>query len=430
MPIGLIANEDGYMSQHEMSDILVVGGGLTGLPLALALRGGAQDSGLKVTILGREGPDDRLAPEMDGRAFALSASSKNLLQLLGVWEHVANLAQPMREIDITDSKLSDVLKPSLLHMDNEMESGEPAAYVVEAHVLRAALAKVYAGRDDIEVISPVDVVGFETSNRSVEVRLADGGVHRARLLAASDGRASNLRKIAGIQTIDWPASQWGIVATIAHTQPHNGRAVQHFLPSGPFAVLPLTGNRVSLVWTEQRDFAAKVTQMDDEEFLAQVRLRMGDELAEQLGELSLAGPRNAFPLTMLVARDYVKERFVLVGDAAHGMHWIAGQGLNYGLRDVAALAETLIDAHRLGLDIGSLSQLQRYEQWRRFDSFAFTAGMVALNSLFSNDNAILRTVRDFGLNVAGHLPFSKNLFIGEAAGLSGTVPKMLKGEIV
>ncbi len=418
-------------NQSEMSDVLVVGGGLTGLPLALALRGsGGIDSGLKVTILSKEGPDDRLAPEMDGRAFALSASSKNLLQLLGVWDHVADFAQPMTGIDITDSKLEEVMKPTLLHMDNEMESGEPAAYVVEAHILRTALSRVYAGRDDIEVISPVEVSGFKTLAGGVEVQLANGATRAARLLVASDGRASDLRKMAGISTIDWPASQWGIVATIAHTHPHNGRAVQHFLPSGPFAVLPLTDNRVSLVWTEQKDFASKVTQMSDEEFLAQVRLRMGDELAHSLGELSLAGPRNAFPLTMLVARDYVKERFALLGDAAHGMHWIAGQGLNYGLRDVAALAETLIEARRLGLDIGSLSQLQRYEQWRRFDSFAFTAGMVALNSLFSNDNAALRLVRDFGLNMAGHLSFAKNLFVNEAAGLSGTVPKMLRGETV
>ncbi len=418
------------MSQQEMSDILVAGGGLTGLPLALALRGGGDDSGLSVTVLGKEGPNDRLEPQMDGRAFALSASSRNLLHMLGVWEHVADLAQPMTSIDITDSRLSDVMRPALLHMDNELEDGQPAAWIVEAHVLRMALAKVYAARDDIAVISPVDLTGFETGAGSIEVKLAGGQTHRARLLAASDGRASDLRRIAGIKTIDWPASQWGIVATIAHTQPHHGRAVQHFLPSGPFAVLPLTGNRVSLVWTEQKELASRVTQMDDEEFLAQVRLRMGDELAEQLGDLSLAGPRNAFPLTMLVARDYVKERFVLVGDAAHGMHWIAGQGLNYGLRDVAALAETVIDAHRLGLDIGSLSQLQRYEQWRRFDSFAFTAGMVALNSLFSNDNAILRSVRDFGLNMAGRLPFTKDLFLREASGLSGTVPKMLRGERV
>ncbi len=418
------------MSNHQMSDILVVGGGLTGLPLALALRGGAQDTGLSVTVLSMEGPQDRLAPEMDGRAFALSASSKNLLQLLGVWEQVAELAQPMTLVDITDSKLQEVLRPTLLHMDNEMPNGEPAAYVVEAHILRAALAKVYASRDDIKVISPVDVSGFEVSGGKVEVQLKTGETHCARLLVAADGRASNLRKVAKIQTIDWPASQWGIVATIAHSEPHLGRAVQHFLPSGPFAVLPLTDNRVSLVWTEQSGFASKVTQMDDDEFLAQVRLRMGEELVASLGELSLAGPRNAFPLTMLVARDYVKERFALLGDAAHGMHWIAGQGLNYGLRDVAALAETLIDAHRLGLDIGSLSQLQRYEQWRRFDSFAFTASMVALNSLFSNENTILRGVRDFGLTVAGNLPFAKNLFVKEAAGISGTIPKMLKGELV
>ena len=415
------------MSSKEITDILVAGGGLTGLPLALALRGSASNvSGLKVKVLGKEGPNDRLAPGMDGRAFALSASSRNLLQLLGVWEHVASDAQPMTTIDITDSRLNDAIRPTLLHMDNQMQNGEPAAYIVEAHILRSAIAKIYAERDDIEVISPVDVQGFNVDGGVVEVNLSDGATLQARLLAASDGRASHLRKVAGIQTIDWPASQWGIVATIAHTEPHHGRAVQHFLPSGPFAILPLTGNRVSLVWTEQKELAEQVTHMSDEQFLNEVRTRMGDEF----GELSLAGPRNAFPLTMLVARDYVKDRLCLVGDAAHGMHWIAGQGLNYGLRDVAALAETLIEAHRLGLDIGSLSQLQRYEQWRRFDSFAFTASMVALNSLFSSDNSFLRGLRDFGLNVAAQMPFAKNIFIEEAAGLSGSVPKMLKGELI
>ena len=419
-----MAKKDG----EAVSDVLVVGGGLTGLPLALALRGGAVDSGLSVTVIGEEGPEDRLAPEMDGRAFALSASSKNLLQLLGVWGHVADRAQPMVSIDITDSRLEEALRPSLLHMENEIKSGEPAAYVVEAHVLRAALAAVYKERDDIRVIAPAKVTGFEVQPGFVNVQLADGGGHKGRLLAATDGRSSDLRAMAGIKTVDWPAQQWGIVATIAHSNPHEGRAVQHFLPAGPFAVLPLTDNRVSLVWTEQRDFAANVTQMDDESFLAEVRLRMGSDLLERLGDLSLAGPRNAFPLSMLVARDYVKERFALVGDAAHGMHWIAGQGLNYGLRDVAALAETLIDAQRLGLDIGSLSQLQRYEQWRRFDSFAFTAGMVVLNRLFSNDNMILRPMRDFGLSLASHLPFAQKIFMNEAAGLSGILPKMLKGE--
>ncbi len=416
------------MSKQEMSDIIVAGGGLTGLPLALALRGVGRDSGLKVTLVGKEGPEDRLAPEMDGRAFALSASSRNLLQLLGVWQHVADQARPMRSIDISDSRLEELVRPVLLHMENELEDGEPAAYIVEAHVLRAALAAVYAERGDIEVISGIEVSDFETLPGQVNVQLGNDAVRSARLLVASDGRASGLRRKAGIKTIDWPASQWGIVATIAHTKANRGRAVQNFLPAGPFAVLPLTGKRVSLVWTEQGDFASGVTRMDEEEFIAQVRLRMGDELVEQLGDLSLAGPRNAFPLAMLVARDYVKERFALLGDAAHGMHWIAGQGLNYGLRDVAALAETVIEAHRLGLDIGSLSQLQRYEQWRRFDSFAFTASMVAINSLFSNDNMILKGIRHFGLNVVDHLPFVHKWLVNEASGFTGTVPRMLKGE--
>jgi 2-octaprenyl-6-methoxyphenol hydroxylase len=414
------------MSGQFNSDIVVAGGGLTGMPLALALRGGEADSGLKVTMISRETPNDRLAPEEDGRAFALSASSKNLLQVLGVWSLVAEEAEPMLSIDITDTRLEEAVRPVLLHMDNQMQTGEPAAYIVEAHVLRRAFSKLFAERDDIEIIAPADVTGFQVDAAGVDVRLSGGEQHRTRLLAASDGRASELRRFAGIKTVEWPANQWGIVATIAHTEPHHGRAVQHFLPSGPFAILPLTGNRVSLVWTEKRGLAEQVTKMSDEAFLAEVRRRMG----ESYGELSMAGPRNAYPLSMLVARDYIRERFCLVGDAAHGMHWIAGQGLNYGLRGVAALAEVVIEANRLGLDIGSLAQLERYEKWRRFDSFAFTASMVALNSLFSNDNMLLRGLRDFGLSAAAKVPFAKDFFVQEAAGLSGAVPRLLKGEPV
>jgi 2-octaprenyl-6-methoxyphenol hydroxylase len=414
------------MTLDASTDIIVAGGGLTGLPLALALRGGGSDSGLKVTVIGREGPVDRMAPHLDGRAFALSASSKNLLQLLGVWPLIAAEAQPMTGIDVSDTRLEAAVRPILLHMDNATAAHEPAAYIVEAHVLRLGLAKVFMEREDIELVHPVDVAGFKAEGGSVEVALADGRQLRSRLLVASDGRASALRKSAGIGTIDWPADQWGIVATIAHTEPHGGRATQHFLPSGPFAILPLTGNRVSLVWTERRGLAERVTRMSDAEFLAEVKKRLGD----QLGELTGVEARNAYPLTMLVAREYVRERFCLLGDAAHGMHWIAGQGLNYGLRDVAALAEVVIDAARLGLDIGALSTLERYERWRRFDSFAFTAAMVAINSLFSNDNVLLRGIRDFGLSVAERLPFAKQLLVDEAAGLSGAVPKMLKGEAI
>lgn len=412
------------MGDSNMIDILVAGGGLTGLPLALALRGSGSDGGLAVKVVSREGPNERLEPQADGRAFALSASSRNLLQVLGIWPHVEHDAQPMKAIDITDSRLDAAVRPTLLHMDNQTAAHEPAAYVVEAHVLRRALARLYAERADIEVIHPAEVSRFAVGAGGVEVTLADGRSLRARLLAASDGRASSLRKAAGIGTIDWPADQWGIVATISHSLPHHGRAVQHFLPSGPFAALPLTGNRVSLVWTERRGLAEQVTKMSDEQFLAEVRKRLGDEL----GDLTAIEARNAYPLTMLVARDYVRERFCLVGDAAHGMHWIAGQGLNYGLRDVAALAETVIDAHRLGLDIGALSTLERYERWRRFDSFAFTATMVALNTLFSNDNFLLRGLRDAGLAVAEHLPIAKSLLVEEAAGLTGAVPRMLRGE--
>jgi 2-octaprenyl-6-methoxyphenol hydroxylase len=243
-------------------------------------------------------------------------------------------------------------------------------------------------------------------------------------VVAADGRRSFLREAAGIKVVGWSYPQTGIVTTVAHERPHEGVAVQHFLPAGPFAILPLCGDRSCITWTEDRDEARRILALDDAAFLAEVDLRFGG----RLGTLSLAGPRGSWPLEMHLARSYVAPRLALVGDAAHGVHPIAGQGLNLALRDVAALAEVVADAARLGLDIGSTDTLRRYERWRRFDSVLSAAAFDGLNRLFSNDWTLLRTIRDAGLGLVDRLPAVKRMFVGEAAGLSGELPRLVRGE--
>jgi 2-octaprenyl-6-methoxyphenol hydroxylase len=265
--------------------------------------------------------------------------------------------------------------------------------------------------------------GFVADEHGVTVDLADGSRLRAALLVAADGRRSRLREAAGIKMVSWSYPQTGIVVTVRHEKPHHGRAVQHFLPGGPFAILPLTGNRSCITWTEGADRAREILALDDAGFLGEVDRRFD----YRLGGVALAGPRAGWPLDMHLARAIVADRFALIGDAAHGVHPIAGQGLNLGLRDVAALAEVIADAARLGLDIGSLATLERYERWRRLDSAISAAAFDALNRLFSNDVTVLRTARDFGLGLVDRMPGLKQLFVAEAAGLTGEVPKLLRG---
>jgi 2-octaprenyl-6-methoxyphenol hydroxylase len=260
----------------------------------------------------------------------------------------------------------------------------------------------------------------------VEVQLGSAAMLSGKLRVAADGQASPLREMAGIQTAVWPSAKAGIAVTVGIERPHQGIARQHFLPAGPFAILPMTGRRVSIVWTEDATAAGQFLGQDREAFMAALSQRLGPEL----GALTLLSEPKAYPLTMTLARDFVRPRLALVGDAAHGLHWIAGQGLNHGLKDIAALAETLIDASRIGLDIGTMNVLKRYERWRRFDSATSAMSASALNMLFSNDHVALRMLRGSGLRAADRLGWLKNFFMQEAAGLTGEVPKLLKGQPV
>jgi len=404
--------------QRERRDVVIGGAGFAGLALAIALRQGLGDS-FTVTVA-----DPALAQEKskDPRASAIAAAARRLFDAIEVWQAVEEEAQPILDMVVTDSKLDDVVRPTFLTFGGEVEEGEPFAHMIENRLLVDALvAKAKALGIDLRATS---VTTFENAGNRVEVSLADGATLSARLLVGADGGRSLIREHAGIATHGWDYDQSAIVTTVAHERPHNGRAEEHFLPSGPFAILPLTGNRASIVWTEKRREAERMVALPDDEFLYELEKRFG----LHLGDLQVVGPKRAFPLGLFTARSFIGERLALVGDAAHIIHPIAGQGLNMGLRDVAALAEAVADAARLGLDIGAPDVLARYQRWRRFDTAMMGVATDGLNKLFSNRSDVLRFVRDIGLGVVERLPRLKQAFIREAAGFTGDVPKLLKGE--
>jgi 2-octaprenyl-6-methoxyphenol hydroxylase len=328
-------------------------------------------------------------------------------------------------MDITDSKLDFPIRSVLLNFDAAQSGDEPSAFIVENAMLRHALYETAEGLPDITLIAPETVAGIDLGEANAAVTLGSGKRLTANLLVAADGQRSAIRKMAGFKIVEWPSDQSAITGTIAHEKPHEGRAVQHFLPSGPFALLPMVGGRSSVVWTERTDEARRIMASGEAEMLAEIDKRIGGAL----GRISLAGKLSAYPLAMTLSRGFVKPRIALAGDAAHGLHWIAGQGLNHGLKDAAALTEVLVDAARLGLDPGDLTVLERYERWRRFDSASSAMSAAALNRLFANDNTPLRMARQFGLGVVDRLPGLKRFFMREAAGLTGELPKLLKGEL-
>ena len=410
-------------SHERRFDMIVAGTGHSGLILTSAL---SQTLGDDIRV-GVVGPAPELLDEPDNpRAFALSASSKALLQAIGVWDAVAGEAQPVLEIELTDSPLHAGVRPVLLTYENVLESGEPASFIVPAGQLGAALTRAVSQLTNVEVFGGSRIEGFDVLDGGVAARVGGGQVLEASLLIAADGRASALRSQAEIESVGWQHQQTGIVTTVAHEKPHNGRAVQHFLPAGPFAILPLVGNRSCITWSEDSDEAARIMALGDDDFLEEVDLRFGGKL----GELELDGQRRSFPLATHMARRFVGDRFALLGDSAHGVHPIAGQGLNLAIRDIAALVECIVDGARVGLDFGDTFVLERYEKWRRFDSTLSAGVFDGINRLFAKDWPLLRAAREIGLGVIDRLPGVKGVLVSEAAGLTGDVPKLLKGETV
>jgi 2-octaprenyl-6-methoxyphenol hydroxylase len=398
--------------------IVIGGGAFAGLALAVALR---QGLGAEVPIVVA---DPALAgrPSRDPRATAIVAACRRLFDAIGVWDTVADKAQPILDMVVTDSKLEDATRPVFLTFAGDVEPGEPFAHMIEnRHLIDALVLRAEAEGIDLRSAA---VTGFDQRGGGVDVTLSDGSNITASLLVAADGARSKLRERAGIATHGWDYDQSGIVVTVGHERDHQGRAEEHFLPAGPFAILPLTGLRSSLVWTEKRVEAARIIALDEGEFHAELEKRFG----LQLGEIRALDKPRAFPLGYFVARSFIGERLALVGDAAHVIHPIAGQGLNMGLKDVAALAETVVDAARLGMDPGQADVLDRYQRWRRFDTMAMGLATNSLNLLFSNESTLLRSVRDIGLGLVDRLPPLKSVFIRQAAGLSGEVPRLLRGE--
>ena len=400
--------------EHE-ADVLIIGGGLVGLSLAAALGG----AGLAVAVVDREDPAGTLDAGFDGRVSAIAHASWRMLQAAGIARHLP-AAEP-----ILDIRVSDGASLLFLHFDHRDLGPEPFGHMVENRHARVALrARLAELGDRVELFAPAEVQAVERASEWVTASLGEGARIRARLCVAADGRGSRLRASAGIRTVGWRYGQTGIVCTVAHERPHRGVAQERFLPAGPFAVLPMTGDRSSLVWTEEADLAPAILALDEAQFLAELERRFGDHL----GRLRVVGPRWSYPLSLHLATRYVDHRLALIGDAAHGIHPIAGQGLNLGLRDVAALAELIVDRDRLGLDCGSADLLARYQRWRRVDSLVLAAVTDGLNRLFSNDLAPLRLVRDLGLALVNRARPAKRLFMRHARGTVGKLPRMLQGE--
>jgi 2-octaprenyl-6-methoxyphenol hydroxylase len=405
-------------SPLERADVVVGGAGFAGLALAVALRQ-ALGEGFSVTVVD---PALKAARSKDPRASAIAAAARRLFEAIGVWDAAAAEAQPILDMVVTDSKLEDAVRPTFLTFGGDVEEGEPFAHMIEnRHLVDALVEKAKTLGVGLRATA---VESFGHGSSRIDVRLADGSQIAARLLVGADGARSQIREQAGILTHGWDYDQAAIVTTVAHERDHEGRAEEHFLPAGPFAILPLTGKRSSIVWTEERREAERIVALPDEDFHAELERRFG----LHLGELEVIGPQRAFPLGLFTTRTFIGERLALIGDAAHIIHPIAGQGLNMGLRDVAALAEAVADAARLGLDIGAPDVLERYQRWRRFDTMTMGIATDGLNRLFSNRSDVLRLTRDIGLGLVERMPALKRLFIREAAGFTGDVPKLLRGE--
>ena len=404
--------------QDMNTDLIIVGGGLNGPALALA----AAQAGFTVTIIDSLPLDTRKRVDFDGRSYALALASKRLLAGIGIWPQIAEHAQPMLEIKVTDGRAGEGPSPWMMHFDHaEIEEG-PMGFMVEDRHLRRAFLEAMAQDERITHLSGETVVAQSVDPGGVRVTLASGAQIGGKVLIGSDGRKSGTAERAGIKRTGWGYGQTAVVCAVKHEKPHGGIAHQFFMPAGPLAILPLTKDRSSIVWSETDTRATELMAMNDEDFLDALRPAFGSFL----GQISLTGARFSYPLGLTLANSFVADRVALIGDAAHGVHPIAGQGLNAGLRDVAALADVLEQARARGEDIGGAQPLARYQQWRRFDTATLALATDTFNRLFSNDNPLLRAARDIGMGLVNAAPKLRRNFIREAAGLTGDLPRLMR----
>ncbi len=423
-------------SESLDTEVLIVGGGMVGLTLGVALAG----AGVATVVTDTADPATLQTAAYDGRSAAIARGTQQALSALGIWTGMAAAAEPILEIRVSDGKIGAAASPFFLHYDHrELGPGRegPLGYIVENLAIRRALQARAADMANLTLLAPVRLSSVDRGPAAVLAVLNDGRQICAKLIVGAEGKASPLREMAGIRVTRWDYPQAGIVCTVDHEAPHEGVAHEHFLPAGPFALLPMTpgdggapegafggGHRSSLVWTERRALAPAMMALSKADFAAELQRRFGDGL----GRLRQAGGRWSYPLGLMLAESCVAARLALVGDAAHVIHPIAGQGLNLGLRDVAALAETLVDARRLGLDLGSLQVLARYQGWRRLDGALLAVATDGLNRLFSNDLGPLRLARDLGLAAVDRVPPLKRFFMRQAMGLVGDLPRLVRGE--
>jgi 2-octaprenyl-6-methoxyphenol hydroxylase len=406
---------------NAAADIVIAGAGIPGLTLALALAKALKPN-FSIAVCD---PSLKAEPAEDHRVSAITLSARQMLEALGIWAKIADRAQPVHEMVITDSKLEDVMRPSFLTFEDDGEKSDgPLAHIVEHRALAGALRE--AAQAEAVWLLPEPVRDFQCGEESVAVSLSDDHSLTTKLLVAADGARSKLRARAKIPSVSTDYKQMGIVATIGHEREHEGIATQHFLPAGTFASLPLTGRRSSIVWAEETKEANRIVALSPEAFKRELVQRFG----RKLGGIEVLSPVRAYPLSLSIARSFIGERLALLGDAAHVVHPLAGQGLNLGLRDAAALAESITDAVRLGLDPGGPEVLKRYERWRRFDTVAMAGATDGLNRLFSNRSDTLRVMRDVGLGIVERTPKLKEFFTGEAAGAKGETPKLMRGEVL
>ena len=407
-----------FTSMSYDTDILIAGGGLNGPALALGLA----QAGFDVTVVDARPETARADDNFDGRGYALALASKRLLDAIGVWKRVADNAQPMLEIKVSDGRAGEGPAPFFLHFDHaEIEEG-PMGFMVEDRFLYRAFLSAMEEEDRITKITEDSVIAQDVDATGVAVTLKSGKTLRARLLVGCDGRQSGVAQRAGIKRTGWGYGQTALVCAIAHEKPHNGIAHQFFMPAGPLAILPLPGNMSSIVWSETDENARRIHALSDEDYMEMLRPRFGNFL----GQIELAGARFTYPLNLTVANQFVAERVALVGDAAHGMHPIAGQGLNAGLRDVGALVQILTEAQKRGENVAAIDVLERYQEWRRFDTHALVAATDLTNKLFSNDNPLLRLGRDIGMGLVNASPALRRTFMREAAGLTGELPELMR----